>query len=518
MDGLLNGHLVRHWSEVIAEEIINQKCEPLVVASGITTSGPTHMGTACEFLFPSAIVKYLKGKGHTVEFIFIGDLMDALDSIPKPLERFTSLKSQLGKPLCNVPDPFECCESYGNHFLNETIGLMKDLEISAKIIKSNELVEAGQYDHYATLFFREKQKIREIALKTATSSDTADLPEWIDVVMPICENCNKIATTRVTDFDGYHITYVCDKDVKYVHGCGYRGEMHIADHQYKLFWRLDWPARQDFLNVSAELAGIDHHTLGGSWDTTVAIHREVFHKAPPIGHRFGFVLLHGKKYSKSEGIGLGVQELLAFVPPPLIKYKLFKADLGENKEFDPSGNALIRLYEQYGRTADLFEEGMNLHRADRKMILAYTLSTDKRRWKVDFADLITYYQIYGDWEKVADRLEDREGIAYLKGYVENWIKEGYLPEEYVFKFQPTRVSDSSGELRAFAESLNSAMNGIDVHNLVYSIAQKFQLNTSDLFKKLYCSLISKDHGPRFGKLVVALGIDLVKETLLNLCC
>ncbi|MFH0896451.1 MAG: lysine--tRNA ligase [Candidatus Bathyarchaeota archaeon] len=505
-----------HWSEVIAQEIKAKKHEPFVVASGITTSGPIHMGTLCEFLYPSAIAKYLKDEGHQVEFIFIGDLMDAFDNVPKPLENFTSLNSYLGRPLCDVPDPFDCCNSYGDHFLNETSELMKDLEISSRIIRANDLNRAGKYDAYAIRFYKEKPKIKEIALRTSKLSGISGLPDWTDIVMPICECCGRISTTRVTDFDGYVVNYVCDKDVKYTKGCGYRSKMHISDHRYKLFWRLDWPSRQDFLNVSAELAGIDHHTLGGSWDTAVAIHKEVFNKMPPIGHRFGFVLLHGKKYSKSKGIGLDVKELLSFVPPPLIKYKLFRADIGENKEFDPSGNALIRLYEEYGQAADIFEKSADLHRAEYKMSLAYALSTDTRRWRVDFADLLTYYQIYGDWERLADKLGDREGIAYLKKYVENWIKEEYLPEEYVFRFKPTKAESMYAEILAFSEKLNPSMSGEDVHNLVYFVAKEYSVGTSALFKALYQSLISKDHGPRLGKLVVAIGVDQVNKTLINL--
>lgn len=512
----MSGHRVRHWSEVIAQEITDKKQKPFVVASGITTSGPVHMGTVCEFLYPSAIVKYLKDKGHRVEFVFVGDIMDAFDNLPKALEKFPSLKQHLGKPLCDVPDPFDCCKSYGDHFLNEVARLMRDLEIQATIVKADDLVKSGKYDAYATLFYEKKSKIKEIALNTAKLSDMSGLPEWVDIVMPVCENCGRISTTRTTDFDGRNISYVCDKDVKYTRGCCYKGKMRVADRRYKLFWRLDWPARQNFLNVSAELAGIDHHTRGGSWDTAIAIHREVLNKEPPVGHRFGFVLLHGKKYSKSKGIGLDVQELLSFVPPPLIKYKLFVPDIGENKEFDPTGNALIRLYEEYGRAADAFERNIELSRAEYKIALAYALSTDKRRWRVDFTDLLTHYQICGDWEKVVERIGDREGVAYLKKYVENWIEKEYLPEEYVFRFKPTRTEDLGREILAFGQELNPSMSGEDVHNLVYSIAKKHGVNVAAFFKALYLSLISKDRGPRFGKLVVAIGVDRVKETLLSL--
>jgi lysyl-tRNA synthetase class 1 len=475
------------------------------------------MGTVCEFLYPSAIVTHLKEQDRQVEFVFIGDVMDAFDSVPKPLSKFTSLHDHLGKPLCDVPDPFNCCESYGGHFLREIITLMTDLEITATIHRTDDLIDAGRYDYYATHYHERQETVKTIAAETARLSGMTEAPEWVDIVMPVCENCGKVATTRVLNFDGYVINYACDKDVRYTQGCGYVGHMHITEHRYKLFWRLDWPARQDFLHVSAELAGVDHHTRGGSWDTAVAIHREILGQEPPVSYRFGFVLLHGKKYSKSQGIGLNVQELLSFVPPPLIKYKLFKTDISENKEFDPSGHALIRLYEEYTRAADLYENNAQLHRAEDKLALAYALSSGKRRcWQVEFTDLLMQYQIYENWDQVADRVGDREGVTYLRPYVENWITEEYLPEEYVFRFQPNKIDTMKEEIVVFATRLRDARSDKDIHNLVYRVAQERNLSVASVFKTLYRTLIAKDHGPRFGKLVVAIGVDRVRETLLQL--
>jgi lysyl-tRNA synthetase class 1 len=503
---------VRHWAETIAREVISSKHEPYVVASGITTSGPIHMGTLCEFLYPSALVKYLSDEGYCVDFIFVGDIMDALDSVPKPLEKFKFLEEHIGKPLCAVPDPYRCCPSYGDHFLNEVVSIMDRLEVSAKVVRSSELLSQGKYDPYVALYYAHREKVKAIARRVAELSGVAELPEWVDILMPICENCGKIATTRVLAFDGSLIRYICDKDVKYTRGCGHVGTTPLEAHKYKLYWRLDWPSRQDFLGVSVELAGVDHHTRGGSWDTCVMIHREILGKDPPIGHKFGFVLLHGKKYSKSKGIGLSVDELLAFTPPCIIKYAMFKQNLDENKEFDPTGNSLIRLYEEYGRAADLYEKGTE-HRAEDKMVLAYSLSTDRRRWRVDFADLLINYQIYRDWDKVVERLGDPEGVKYLKGYVENWVERQYLPDEYVFKPEGMKVPELVDVLRDFANNLNDSMSDVEIHDLVYSVAGKHNIRAPQLFSALYRSLISKDHGPRLGRLVKAFGASKVKDML-----
>lgn len=504
----------KHWSEVIAEKIVSEKKEPYVIASGITTSGPVHMGTVCEFLYPSALVKRLEELGYRTRFVFVGDIFDPFDSIPAPLKSFDWLSEHLGKPLSEVPDPYGCCSSYGEHFLNQAIEIMEKLDVHPEVLKANELYAKGEYDEFARFFIRNFSRVREVIEQSSMSKRP---PDWKDILLPVCEQCGKIATTSVKAFDGDHIEYVCDKDVGYTKGCGYHGWTKISDHRYKLIFRLDWPSRHVFLNVSAEGAGVDHHTRGGTWDTVVAVHRKLFNREPPVGFKYGFVLLHGKKYSKSKGIGLGVYELLELVPPEIVKFVLLRPDLEENKEFDPSSQSLIRVFDEYNRAADLAESGRtDLSRGERKDVAAYRLSTDRRRWRVDFVDLLIHYQVYGDWDYVGQKLGDPEGVSYLSRYVANWVAKGFVPEEYVFRFNPVKADRFVEQLREFATRLRADMRAEDVHNLVYEVARDSGVEPREFFKALYLSLIGKDHGPRLGRLVVAIGVEKVRETLLDL--
>src|SRR2546426_4444798 len=113
-----------HWVENIADEILKQKKTPYVITSGITPSGPSHLGTVSEFIFPSAVAKFLVLKGNKVRFIFHADTLDAFDSIPLALEKFADrLLPNFGKPLCKVLDPFECHKSLADHYVEETEGI-----------------------------------------------------------------------------------------------------------------------------------------------------------------------------------------------------------------------------------------------------------------------------------------------------------------------------------------------------------------------------------------------------------
>ena len=127
--------MYKHWSERLAERVIAEKKEPYVVTGGITTSGPAHLGTLCEFLFPSVIADAIRKHGKEVKFYFIADIFDAFDSIPLEMEKYSKeLEPHLGKPLCEVPDPTGKSRSFGDHYLDEVRLLMKKFDVSAEII------------------------------------------------------------------------------------------------------------------------------------------------------------------------------------------------------------------------------------------------------------------------------------------------------------------------------------------------------------------------------------------------
>ncbi len=511
-----------HWAEQLAERIVAEKKEPFVVASGITTSGPTHLGTLCEFMFPGAVYDFLK-REHEAEFVFVADIMDAFDSVPSVWEKHAGkLNPHLGKPLAHVPDPEGCHSSFGEHFLADAVKTMDAFGVKPQILRANELYAQGKYDSYAVLFFKRLEEVKQIVFE---SSLKQELPKFWSPIMPICEKCGKIATTQVASFEivgegrneDVHYSYSCDKNAKYVSGCGHSGSSKISGHKYKITWRLDWPSRQDFLNVAAEGGGVDHFTRGGSWDTAKEVHSKIFGKSGPVPFKFGFILFQGKKYSKSKGIGMGVADLLRLLPPELIKFALLRPDIQENIDFNPEPVNLLRLFEEFAEASKL-NVSEKLSRADRKRAIAFSLSTDKIKWKAQFSDVLLYKQLYG-WSKAGELANDADGVNYLRAYIEAWLKEGRVPDDYAFSFTPTKpkTEEDKKHVLAFANALNAQMKAIDVHNLVFSVAEGEGMPASELFKILYGSLINKQKGPKMGKLVEAIGVEKTRQTLSKLC-
>ena len=502
----------KHWSEWLAEKVIEEKKEPYVITSGITTSGPAHLGTLCEFLFPDAIRKQLAVRGKKATFYFLADILDAFDSIPLAMEKHAKeLEPHLGKPLCFVPDPTGRSISFGDHFLDEVTALMKVFDVEATVMRMNDIYAEGKFDKWARFYLKHEKEARKIVEETSGKEEKKD---W-SPIMPICEKCGKIATTRVLPHDGESYEYACDKDVKYTKGCGYKGKAKIADHKYKITWRLHWPAWKQLFKTSIEGAGVDHHTRGGSEDTCKAITQQLMKAEYHIPLKYGFILYQGKKYSKSKGIGMGVSDLVKVTPPEIIKYTLLKPDLEENVDINPTPENLLKTMDDFQLAAGLAKKDRGtLNRHERKMAIAFELSADRIMWKVPFLDILLYYQLYNDWEKVKELTGDAEGAAYLAGYIEEWLKREFAPEEYRFKYALRQ--DASKTAKEFLLSINEKADATAIHNAVFEFAKSRSLKTTDVFTDVYYALIGKKRGPRLGKLLFALGIKKVKADIKNL--
>jgi lysyl-tRNA synthetase class 1 len=501
----------KHWSEWLAERVIAEKKEPYVITSGITTSGPAHLGTLCEFLFPDAIRRQLEARGKGVTFYFLADIHDAFDSVPLPLEQYKALlEPHLGKPLCDVPDPTGKSRSFGDHFLDEVRELMALFGVKAVVLRVNELYSEGKFDEWARFYLEHETETRRIVEESSGKQEKRD---W-SPIMPICEKCGRVATTRVVSHDGENYDYICDRDVKYTKGCGHSGKNNIRDHGYKLTWRLDWPTKKQIFRTSIEGAGMDHHTKGGSEDTcreiTLGLMRADYH----IPFKYGFILFQGKKYSKSKGIGMGVSDLVKLVPPEIIKYILIKPDLEENVDINPTAESMLKTMEDFQKAAGLAaKDHETLNRHERKVAIAYGLSAERLGWKVPFLDVLLYYQIYHDWDEVAKLTGDREGAMYLRPYIEEWVARDFMPDDYRFRYQPGAAAKPGGMALKFVASLREGMDALAIHNAVFDFAKANGYEPKKLFAELYQALLGKERGPRMGKLLAALGVGRVKKDL-----
>ncbi|MBN2065989.1 MAG: lysine--tRNA ligase, partial [Candidatus Thermoplasmatota archaeon] len=87
-----------HWAEVLAEDLLSDERQQ-VLATGITPSGPIHIGNMREVLTTDAVYRSLKEKGATADFIYIADDFDHLRKVYPYLP--SSYEQYVGMPICD---------------------------------------------------------------------------------------------------------------------------------------------------------------------------------------------------------------------------------------------------------------------------------------------------------------------------------------------------------------------------------------------------------------------------------
>ncbi|MEJ0073114.1 MAG: hypothetical protein WDN27_03485 [Candidatus Saccharibacteria bacterium] len=112
------------------------------------------------------------------------------------------------------------------------------------------------------------------------------------------------------------------KSIEYLDADGTSQIIGYEKGDVKLDWRLDWPGRWWLQHVSVEPSGRDHMTKGGSYDTGVAIVRDVYEAEPPYPVAYDFINMVGdtKKMSASKGTGLDAMEGASIMPAEVVRY------------------------------------------------------------------------------------------------------------------------------------------------------------------------------------------------------
>ena len=135
------------WYDKIAAQIIKREhklgrsLKLLRVESGVAASGIPHIGSFSEVSRNYAVSLALKEQGFKTEFILFSDNKDGLRSVPAGLPE--SLRKFLGFPVTDIPDPFHCHESYGDHMINLLLEALDEAGIEYTLIKGSDAYAQG---------------------------------------------------------------------------------------------------------------------------------------------------------------------------------------------------------------------------------------------------------------------------------------------------------------------------------------------------------------------------------------
>ena len=322
----------------------------IVCASGISPSGPIHLGNLREVITVHFVAEELAARGNRVVHLHSWDDYDRLRKVPAGMDE--SLSEHIGRPLSSVPDPCGRHDSYASHFIAELSGALTQLGIEMCEIRQSAHYPTGTYNAAIRTAMDRRGEIFDILAEHQTEGlherSREDRRRLYYPFRPYCERCGRDSTT-VTSYDGRALTYTC--------ACSYAGEMLLDDGaplSGKLAWKVDWPMRWIHEHVSLEPAGEDHHAPGSGIATGRLIARSIFGGEPPLSFGYAFVGLSGGsgKMSGSAGGAAIPSTALDVLEPAILRWLYARRGPSQAFAVDLTPRAVQRLYDEWDQFLD----------------------------------------------------------------------------------------------------------------------------------------------------------------------
>ena len=146
-----------HWADVIAEELARGGRKH-VLATGITPSGPIHIGNMREILTTDAVYRCLIEKGGDAGFIYVADDFDPLRKVYPYLSK--QYEKHVGKPISDIPCPCGEHKSYADHYLESFLQSLNEIGVTPKIYRASEMYKNGDYVEAIQIALENTEKIR----------------------------------------------------------------------------------------------------------------------------------------------------------------------------------------------------------------------------------------------------------------------------------------------------------------------------------------------------------------------
>jgi lysyl-tRNA synthetase, class I len=545
--------------------------KPIVCASGLSPSGPVHLGNLRELMTPHLVAEELRRRGYDCVHLLSWDDYDRFRKVPAGID--PSWAENIGKPLSAVPaPPGSEFPNWAEHFKAPMVSALKAMRIDVSPVSQTENYTSGVYRDQILLAMRERRRIEAILGRYRTKTATPDGSALVEApgdeddltaglvaegsgaafeddgtsasgyypYKPYCAHCNKDLTT-ITAYDDEttELTYVCE--------CGFTETVYLNEfNRGKLVWKVDWPMRWAFEGVSFEPSGVDHSSPGSSVVVGAQIVREVFSSEPPIGPMYAFVGISGMaKMSSSRGAVPTPADALELIEAPLLRW--LYARRRPNQSFKIAFDQEIhRIYDEWDaldrrlhdRTATPAEEA-TYSRSIRTTLgdLALTPRPVPYRTLTSIVDITT-----GDDAqtlRILRQLEADEAVAPLTDYqprlacATNWVNTQMSQEQRTrLRERPDWATldalddDHRQMIALLVERLNEYWSLPGLTTLVYGVPKihhglpldvkpsaELKAVQRAFFALVYQLLVGRDTGPRLPTLLLAAGPERIQALL-----
>lgn len=516
-----------HWADIYADKIIREKGdkELYTCASGITPSGTVHIGNFREIISVELVVRALREKGKNVRFIYSWDDYDVFRKVPKNMPQPELLETYLRKPITLVPDTTGKADNYARANELDVENILPVVGVKPEYLYQAERYRSGLYAEGMKKALEVRDDIRAILNEFRT--EPLEENWW---PLSIFSTFTDKDTTTVLGWDGeYGVTYRDDST----------GQEETIDlrttHAAKLPWRIDWPMRWAREGVDFEPAGKDHHSEGGSFDTSRKI-VELFGGHAPVSFQYDFISIKGRggKISSSSGEVISLYDVLEVYTPEICRY-LF-VSTRPNTEFAISFDLdVLKIYEDYDNCERIYfgllpvnEKRLAKEKRiyELSQVSAEAIPTEPG-YQIPFRHLCNLLQIHsGDIEAVLKTLPDATESQKARLRVRcrcawNWITT-FSPEDFRWKLTEEKTPDlelteaevkAVRELAGYVDEYLDKLSEKEFSNYLYQAASDNGIESAAFFGLLYRVIINRERGPKLAGFIKACGKEKILPIL-----
>jgi lysyl-tRNA synthetase, class I len=538
--------VARTAGEVRAEGERRHPGEAPTCASGISPSGPVHLGNLRELMTPHLVADEVRKQGAPCRHILSWDDYDRLRRVPAGFD--PSFAEHIGRPLSEVPDPCGEHASWAEHFKEPLRESLARLGVLVTEISQTQMYTSGAYTEQIILAMRRRADIGEVLAKYQTKrsaepddDEPRNARDEYFPFKPYCASCGRDDTT-VTGFDDATtaITYTC--------ACGASvGPLPIAEVAGKLVWKVDWPMRWAYERVTFEPAGVDHSSPGSSFTVGGHLVKEIFGGEMPLHFGYAFVGTAGgsSKMSSSSGGAPTPADALEILEAPLVRW-LYARRRPEQSFTIAFTDEVGRTYDEWDALTRKIADGT----AEPGAVPAYRRAAATAEGPlpvtprpIQFRTLASVADITaGDETQILRILRDltpEDPVATLDEVrprldrAESWVA-GYMDPaaRTVVRREPDldRLADLTDpertEIKILTERMGDYWSLPALTTLLYGIPKlqrglpldappdaELKVAQRTWFALLYQLLVGKEKGPRLPTLLLALGQDRIRHLL-----
>ena len=520
------------WLDRVASEVVDRDRSLgrdlglIRVESGLGASGLPHIGSVGDAIRSYGVKMALEGLGYRSELIAYSDDLDGFRKVPAGFPDW--LNDYIAHPVTRVPDPEGCHGSFGEHVGSLLKASLDMLGIEYTFMSGAEAYKKGLLNEQIKVILENAEVVGD-KIKELTGQDKY---QSVFPYVPICKNCGRLYTTKVTSYDAAKgvVHYRCESAQirdKMVKGCGYEGDRSITEGEGKLAWKSEFAARWAALDIRFEAYGKD---IADSVKVNDWICENVLKRPPPQHAMYElFQDKAGRKIAKSVGNVLTPQEWLTYASPASLRLLMFKRIVGaRNISVEDIPTYMDELDELEAYYFSKARDPNVMKDAKQRGLYEYSLLT-----KVpDKPDVHVPYRLIAELAAVAPEgaLEEFVTRRLLASravtgpslslsvriqWAAKWAREMKLSEKAVEAGKENAQASATldpktvAALRAFSNALTRVKTPEEVQGAAFEAIRSSAAEPSRFFSAVYRILLGTERGPRLGPYIMDAGRETV---------